>query len=99
MNVQLDPGFLRTSMNLWRAATDMTIPVHDSFKIHFMERRGSLLQGFSDTGRLWSMMLGACTPSSDADRAEFEELKADIQAFKDWADKSLQDLRDLKEAE
>lgn len=46
MKLELDPDWLRTSMTMWRDAVDMKIPVHDNFKVHFIERRGSLLEGF-----------------------------------------------------
>lgn len=95
MNLHLDPDFLRTSMDMWRATVDMTIPVHDSLKIHMMERRGSLLKGFSDTGRSWTMVLNACKPATENDGAELDRLKADVQAFRDWADAAIQELKSL----
>ena len=33
-------------MDMWRDVVDMKIPVHDNFKIHFIEQRASLLENF-----------------------------------------------------
>ena len=94
MKVDLDPEFLRTSMTLWRDAVDMKMPVHDDFKIHFMQNRAKLLDGFAKTATSWSMVLNAC--KQEAPEAEsLEKLKADVQAFKKWAEAGLAELRDL----
>ena len=95
MSLKLDPDFLRTSMDMWRAALDMTIPIHDSLKVHFMARRGALLKGFSDTGNSWSMMLNACTPVTEANQAALDLLKADVDQFRRWADSALLELKTL----
>lgn len=34
-------------MTMWRDAVDMKIPVHDNFKIHFIEKRAALLENFT----------------------------------------------------
>lgn len=94
MKLELDPAFLRTSMELWRDAVDMKIPVHDTFKVHFLERRGQLLQGFSRTGANWLMVLDACKAEGD-DLAELAALKAQVKDFKQWADEGLEELRTL----
>ena len=41
-----DAGYQGTSMDMWRDVVDMKIPVHDNFKIHFIEQRASLLENF-----------------------------------------------------
>ncbi len=94
MKVELDPEFLRTSMTLWRDAVDMKIPVHDDFKIHFMENRAKILDGFVNTATSWSLVLNAC--KQVAPEAEsLDQLKADVQAFKKWANDGLAELRGL----
>ena len=94
MKVDLDPEFLRTSMTLWRDAVDMKMPIHDDFKIHFMQNRAKLLDGFVNTATSWSLLLSAC--KQEASEAEsLEQLKADVQAFKKWAKDGLAELRDL----
>lgn len=51
MKLDFDPERLRISMRLWRDETDMKVPGHDNFKIHFIERRPSLLEGFVKIGK------------------------------------------------
>lgn len=91
--VELDPSFIRVSMDMWRDATDMKIPLHDAFKIHFMERRKSLLEGFEKTGKAWLSMLRAMKPTSNA--SELVALRADIEEFVRWAEDGLATLAHL----
>lgn len=91
--VELAPSFIRASMDMWRNATDMKIPLHDAFKIHFMERRKSLLEGFEKTGKAWLAMLRAMKPTSNA--SELVALRADIEEFVRWADDGLATLAHL----
>lgn len=94
MKIDLDPEFLRTSMKLWRDAVDMKMPIHDDFKIHFMQNRAKLLDGFVNTAASWSIFLSAC--KQEAPELEtLAQLKADVQAFKKWAEDGLAELRDL----
>lgn len=73
----------------------MKIPIHDDFKIHFMERRSELLKGFVDTARSWRMVFLCCSPSTKADQADLDALTAEVAAFKDWAEKGLHEIRAL----
>lgn len=94
MKVDLDPEFLRTSMTLWRDAVDMKMRVHDDFKIHFMQNRAKLLEGFAKTATSWSMVLNACkqeTPETET----LAQLKADVEEFKKWAEDGLAQIRAL----
>lgn len=91
--VELDPSFIRVSMDMWRNATDMKIPLHDAFKIHFMERRKSLLEGFEKTGKAWLAMLRAMKSTSNA--SELVALRADIEEFVRWAEDGLATLAHL----
>ncbi|MCU1533485.1 MAG: hypothetical protein JWO49_3056 [Arthrobacter sp.] len=94
MNLELDPAWLRTSMTLWRDAVDMNIPIHDDFKVHFLQRRGVLLDGFTKTATAWSMLLNACKAEGDA-LAELVSLKADVEQFKQWAEDGTKALNTL----
>ena len=78
-------------MTMWRDAVDMKIPVHHNFKVHFIERRGSLLEGFIKTGASWLTVLRACKVEGQ-DLVELEALKADVEIFKKWADDGLTEL-------
>lgn len=91
--VELDPSFIRVSMDMWRKATDMQIPLHDAFKIHFMERRKSLLEGFEKTGKAWLAMLRGMKPTSNA--SELVALRTDIEEFVRWAEDGLETLARL----
>ena len=53
--VTLDPGFLQESMRLWRQATDMQLPLHDEFKLHFMQNRRPILANHAKTAKAWAM--------------------------------------------
>lgn len=94
MKVNLDPDWLRTSMGMWRDAVDMKIPIHDNFKVHFIERRSELLSGFVKTAEAWSMVLRACSAEGE-DLMALQSLKADVDAFKRWAEDGLEELRKL----
>lgn len=91
MKLDLDPDWLRTSMTMWRDAVDMRIPIHDNLKIHFLERRASLLDGFVKTGTSWLAVLRACK-AEGRDLVELDALNADVEAFKKWADDGLKEL-------
>ncbi len=93
--VEFDPGFMRVSMEMWRNATDMKIPLLDEFKIHFMQNRRSLLDGFVKTGKAWLMVLRTMTSTSQSD--ELDRLRTDVQAFVDWAERGLSDLAALRQ--
>ena len=81
MKLDLDPELIRTSLTLWREAVDMTIPVHDEFKMHFMERRGPLLEGFAKTAAGLRLALRSCTAEGE-DAAALQALFVDVEAFK-----------------
>jgi hypothetical protein len=88
--VDFDPDVLRASMDLWRKATDMEIPLADQFKIHLMERRRALLEGFVKTGAAWTMILRDMKATDGAD--ELERLREDVRSFDKWAEGGLKSL-------
>lgn len=94
MKRDLDPEWLRTSMMKWRHAVAMEIPVPDSFNVHFIERRGSLLKGFVKTGSARLIVLLACKAEGH-DLVDLKVLKADVTGFKKWADSGLTDLNTI----
>lgn len=94
MKLELDPEWLRTSMSMWRDAVDMKIPIHDSFKVHFLEKRGTLLEGFVKTATSWMTVLRACKAEGE-DQAALESLMADVEAFKKWSEEGLSELSNL----
>jgi len=93
--VEFDPGFMRVSMEMWQKATDMKIPLHDDFKIHFMENRRALLAGFIKTGQAWMAVLQAMNSTSKAD--ELDAVRAEVKAFVAWAEQGLAELAALRE--
>lgn len=82
-------------MDLWRKALDMKIPVHDEFKIHFIEKRGTLLNNFERTSRVWKNMLGSMSalPGSEA---ELASLIAAVDDFHEWALSELKKLASIE---
>lgn len=91
MRLVLDADHLRQDMLARRATTDMQLPMNDSVRVHLVTGRAELLAGFSATAAGWMLLLHACSVDP-ADRAEFERLKHDVLAFKEWADQGLADL-------
>lgn len=81
-------------MTMWRDVVDMKIPVHDDFKVHFFEKRASLLAGFVKTGTAFMMVLRACKAEGQ-DSIELEALKAEVEAFKKWAEDGINDLNTM----
>lgn len=77
MKLDFNPEGLRIGMLLWRDVVDMKVPMHDNFKIHFIERRASLLEGFAKTGNSFSMVLCACE-AEDQDLVELDAIKTDV---------------------
>jgi primosomal protein N'' len=94
MKLELDPEWLRTSMTMWRDAVDLKIPIHDSFKVHFLEKRGTLLEGFVKTANSWMTVLRACKAEGE-DQAALESLMAEVEAFKKWSEEGLSELANL----
>lgn len=94
MKLDFDPAWLRTSMSMWRDATDLKVPLHDDFKVHFIEQRSSILAGFIKTATAFSMVLRACKAEGE-DLRELEALRTEVDAFKKWAETGLNDLNTM----
>jgi hypothetical protein len=94
ITAEFDPGYIRSSMELWKAALDMKIPVHDSFKIHFMENRRTLLEGYVKTGNAWLMMIRAMKGKSGGEA--FDRLRVKVEEFVTWSEDGLRALDALR---
>ncbi|MFM0608729.1 hypothetical protein PQR05_29785 [Paraburkholderia sediminicola] len=94
--VELDAEMMRVSMRTWRNATDMKMPIHDAFKIHFMRNRRGLLEGFAKTGGAWLNMLN-WSAVAQSNEAALEALKAEVKEFVAWAEQGLAELDALKD--
>src|SRR5664279_4376936 len=81
MKIDFDPEWIRTSMEMWRKTVDVQIPIHDNFKIHFFEQRGTILARFAETSIAWGTVLRGCS-ASGADLVDLNSIKADVEAFK-----------------
>ena len=81
-------------MRMWRETTDMKVPLHDDFKVHFMQNRGQILGNFERTASAWQMMLGAMKPASE-DKEQFESIVASVNEFADWAKSEQEKLHRL----
>lgn len=90
-----DPSFIRMAMQTWREATDLKVPVHDDFKVHFMENRGQILTNFANTATAWSMMLRALTPAGVEDARALDALRGEIEEFQEWAKSEIAKLEHL----
>ena len=94
MKVDLDPAFLKMSMEMWRKAVDMEIPLAPNIRIHFFAKRGQLLDGFSKIAKNWLMLLGHCKATGE-DPIQLDELEAEIKSFQDWAEAGISELANL----
>lgn len=94
MKIDFDPNSILASIDLWRSATDMTIPVHDEFKLHFIQNRGSILKNFERTTKSWTMLLRGMTPLPESQQ-EFDRLLAAVEEFREWATSELKKLEAL----
>lgn len=94
MNIQFDPDTLRVSMQMWREAVDLTIPMRDDLKIHFMENRRPILASYAATSRSWATVLHSMTPAPE-DKAEFDQLRLEVDDFGAWAQRELDELTKL----
>jgi len=94
MHIDLDPEELRSSMTLWRDSVDLKIPMLDEFKVHFMNRRQSILTNFVNTSNAWLILLRSCK-AIDGGQGEFADLVSEVKVFYDWAQTELQGLQTL----
>ncbi|NVM80070.1 hypothetical protein FHW83_005915 [Duganella sp. SG902] len=96
--VRLDPGMMRMSMQLWREATDMKIPIHDSLKLHFIANRRAMLNNHARTAKAWGTMLESMR-APGLDQAHLDKLKAQVDEFREWAEAGLAELDQVRDQE
>lgn len=94
MKLELDPEWLQTSMALWRKTVDMEMPIHDNFKIHVMEQRATILGNFVKTAQSWLTVLRSCSAQGEY-LVALDSLRAEVEAFKKWAQDGIDQLRKL----
>jgi hypothetical protein len=95
MKLDLNPEKLRTSMDLWRKAVDLEMPINDDFKLHFITQRQKLLAGFVSTATAFSIVLRGCEADGFQDLVDLDALKQDVADFKKWAEDGLAEMRRL----
>lgn len=95
IQVTLDLSFIRVSMDLWRQTTDMKLPVHDNFKVHFMQNRGPILRNFAKTATAWSSMLRAMAPTTPEDAQALDVARTEVEEFGGWATSEIAKLEHL----
>jgi hypothetical protein len=98
MKIELNPEMLKVSMDLWRKAVDMEIPLAREIRIHFFARRGELLDGFARTASNWSMLLRCCKATGD-DLLALDALEEEVDNFKKWAENGIRELAQLARQE
>lgn len=89
IRLEFDGDHLRVMMRLWRDSLDLKIPVHDEFKIHFMQNRGTILKNYESTAGAWLLALRPCRAHIE-DAAKLTQLISDVAAFKQWAHDELE---------
>ncbi len=94
MQIDLDPDALRSSMTMWRDSVDLKLPMLDEFKVHFMNRRQSILGNFVNTSHAWLMLLRSCK-ATDGGQNAFAGIVSEVKDFHDWAQAELQALQTL----
>lgn len=82
-------------MNLWRQTTEMKLPVHDSFKVHFIQNRGPILRNFAKTAAAWTSMLRAMAPVTPEDAQALDAARAEVEEFGKWATLEIAKLEHL----
>ena len=97
MKLDLNPEMLQTSMELWRKAVDMEIPLASDIRSHFLLRRGELLQSFIKVATNWLTVLRSCEATGD-DLRQLEALKDEITSYKSWAEQGISEITKLAEA-
>jgi hypothetical protein len=95
MRIDLDPANLTSSMQHWRDALDMKIPMKDEFKLHFMQQRPALLKNHERTAAAWLMLLRPVVPTVE-ERGEFDQLIVEIEDFQNWAAGELKALEQIE---
>jgi hypothetical protein len=84
IHVTFDPDTVLTSIESWRNAVDMKMPLRDDFKIHFMQNRRQLLNGFERTANAMSILLRGMAATDAASATELASVREKLDEFVQW---------------
>lgn len=98
MKLELDQENVRTMMQMWRKAVDLEIPLSSDIRIHFLARRGQLLDGFVKLAGNW-LMLFRHFKATGEDLVALDALETEIEEFKAWAEAGISELARLASEE
>lgn len=98
MRLELDQESVRTMLQMWRKAVDLEIPLASDLRIHFLARRGQLLDGFVKLAGNWLMLLRHCKATGE-DLVALDALETEIEEFKAWAEAGISELACLASEE
>jgi len=98
MRLELDQESVRTMLQMWRKAADLEIPLASDLRIHFLARRGQLLDGFVKLAGNWLMLLRHCRATGE-DLVALDALETEIEEFKAWAEAGISELARLASEE
>lgn len=87
MNLILDRERITVMLKLWRDGVDLRMPMADEFKLHFISQRKSILQNFEQVSSAWLLFMGAMSSQDNLD--EFNEMRAEIKQFNEWAKQEI----------
>jgi len=99
IQVVFDPSMVRMSIELWRQATDLKMPVHDSLKVHFIQNRGRILKNFAKTAGAWSMIFHGIEAAAPEDVEALAAVRSEIDTFGEWAKSEIAKLDQMAEEE
>ena len=86
MNVVLDAGFVRANMQSWRDIARRRGPIHELISQQdWLLMHVDLIESIESNVAHWTSLLKNAKPSN-SDRAEFEQLMADLAGFADGCD-------------
>ena len=94
MKLELDQESVRTMLQMWRKAVDLEIPLASDIRIHFLARRGQLLDGFVKLAGNWLMLLRHCKATGE-DLVALDALETEVEEFKAWAEAGISELAKL----
>lgn len=98
MKLELDHESVRTMIQMWRKAVDLEIPLASDIRIHFLARRGQLLDGFVKLAGNWLMLLRHCKATGE-DLVVLDAFETDVEEFKAWAESGISEIARLASEE
>ncbi|WP_233875099.1 hypothetical protein [Paraburkholderia adhaesiva] len=95
IEVKFDSDGILASIELWRQTVDLKIAMKDEFKLHFMENRRSILEGYVFAASQWMSLLCAMQPVDLGAEAQLASLRGEVENFAAWAEAELDELDHL----